>query len=192
MLLRVLSILSLALTLVSQAEAHPLPGIAPSLSSGFAHPFLGMDHLLAMSCIGLWFGALRPQHGGMGGLTLVLSVALGAMLATFPLGDAWLEPSLSTSLILLGILVAGRVSWVAGFGVTIATGLLHGYAHAHEMPESVDSLLYGVGFLLSTSGLLFMGGVLGRLLRQHARVLVGLGILISLEGAALLLSGQAA
>ena len=60
------------------------------------------------------------------------------------------------------------------------------------MPETVDSLLYAVGFLLSTSGLLFMGGVLGHLLRQHARTLMGLGILISLEGAALLLSGQAA
>ena len=39
---------------ISAAHAHSSEGIAGGLASGFLHPILGFDHLVAMVAVGLW------------------------------------------------------------------------------------------------------------------------------------------
>ena len=42
------------LAVASPASAHVGQGLGFSIAGGFAHPFLGLDHLAAMVAVGLW------------------------------------------------------------------------------------------------------------------------------------------
>jgi urease accessory protein len=46
----------------SEAWAHISHGAATGFISGFAHPLSGLDHVLAITAVGLWAGGLgrRP------------------------------------------------------------------------------------------------------------------------------------
>ena len=51
------SVLAITLALITNAAvAHPQAGGAHAhdFFSGFAHPFTGLDHLLAMLAVGIW------------------------------------------------------------------------------------------------------------------------------------------
>jgi hypothetical protein len=51
----------LSLLLGSTAEAHVGTGLAGGFASGFKHPLIGFDHVLAMVSVGLWGAFLgRP------------------------------------------------------------------------------------------------------------------------------------
>jgi urease accessory protein len=50
----------LAMVLPTAAEAHVMAGEGGGFLHGFEHPLSGLDHMLAMFCVGLW-GA---QMGG--------------------------------------------------------------------------------------------------------------------------------
>jgi urease accessory protein len=53
-------LLVLALTALgsSSAQAHTGAGEIMSFSPDFAHPFHGLDHVLAMTAVGMWAGFL--------------------------------------------------------------------------------------------------------------------------------------
>ena len=40
------------------ADAHTGIGMATGLAAGLSHPFAGLDHLLAMTAVGLWAASL--------------------------------------------------------------------------------------------------------------------------------------
>ena len=48
------------------AFAHPGPLGHDGLAAGFAHPFSGWDHMLAMAALGLWLGGTRSPAAGHG------------------------------------------------------------------------------------------------------------------------------
>ncbi len=178
---------SLLLLPTSEASAHLLEGEMLGVTDGFLHPIIGLDHLLAMIGIGFWLGSqVHRCSFRMLGL-LLISLILGAILAVLPSSTLWLEPGLASSVLLLGLLIAGRFPRSVGYGLSILAGLLHGYAHGHEIPATVGALDYGLGFLMATAGLLSLGWFLGSKAR-HAPIFQRLcGALMMAMGVQMLL-----
>ena len=181
-------ILSFLILLLSsfEANAHLLQGELLGGVDGFLHPMRGLDHVLAMSGIGFWLGGQETAYSfRMLGL-LLLSVVVGALLAVLPASGVWLEPGLASSVILLGLLVAGWFPRHVGYGLSIGAGLLHGYAHGLEIPASVDALVYGFGFLTATASLQTVGWFLGSRVRNAPWVTRLFGALMVTLGAQML------
>lgn len=170
-----------------EVSAHLLEGEQFGLTEGFLHPLVGFDHLLAMTGIGFWLGMQDESYSyRMLGL-LLFSLILGAILAVLPASTFWLEPGLSSSVILLGLLIAGRFPRSVGYSLSIAAGFLHGYAHGLEIPATVSALNYGFGFLTATAGLQAMGWIVGSKVRHAPIIPRMLGALMMVTGAHMLI-----
>lgn len=159
---------SLALA-AGTASAHTGEHAVAGFASGLAHPFLGLDHLLAMIAVGLW----AAQQGGRA-LWAVPTAFLGAMVA----GGwfAWaggalqqVETGIGLSVLVLGLLIATRRRWATPVGMAVAAAfaLFHGYAHGLEMPQAASPVLYALGFVLATVAL-HGTGIAGNYVGRHA------------------------
>lgn len=189
-----LLIFTLALLVPVAASAHPgLPGHTHGFANGFAHPLSGLDHLLAMTAVGLW----AAQRGGralwMVPLAFVSVMAFGGMLGMAGLGQIPLiEQAIAASVLVLGIFlaVAARLPMWASVLVIGLFAMFHGYAHGAEMPATASGLLYGLGFVLATASLHLFGIGLG-LAAQKANSMKAVrcaGVAIAACGIYLLLS----
>jgi len=151
-----------ALTLAlasSAAMAHTGAGAhSHGFLAGFAHPFTGLDHLLAMLAVGIW--SVRQPNARWLQATFVGMVMAGMASGAAGLAIPGLETGIAATVVLMGVLiaVAARLPVAAGAAMVGAFALLHGNAHGHELPQAMSA----VGLLLA-SGLLVIGGsVLGR------------------------------
>lgn len=135
------------------ALAHPGHDAA-SFASGFAHPFGGLDHLLAMFAVGL-YAARQP-----GAARWALPVGfVAAMLAGAGLGAAGValpavESGIALSVLVLGLLIAlaARLPLAASLPMVAAFALFHGFAHHAEMGGAALAT-YAAGFALATAAL---------------------------------------
>ncbi len=175
--------------LAGAAHAHTGDAHGAGFVHGFAHPFGGLDHLLAMVTVGLW----AAQRGGRALWVVPLSF-LGMMLVGGLLGLNGVElPSvelgIAASLVVLGSLVALAVRPSAWLGAAIvgAFAVFHGHAHGAEAPEAGAPALYAVGFVAATA-LLHLLGIAG--FRSVAAAKIG-GTLVRVAGAAVAASGVA-
>jgi urease accessory protein len=157
-----------------------------SLAAGFAHPFSGIDHLLAFAAIGLW----AAQHAGraMSLLPAVFLAAMGAGAAVGATGAGipGLEAGIAVSLGMLGLLIAfaARLPLAAGAALVSLFALMHGYAHGLELPPDTSAALYGAGFLAATA-LLHMVGLLAGLVAKQMlllRTVRTAGVMIAATG----------
>lgn len=141
----------LSLCLIPQLASAHLLHSANGFSYGFMHPFSGWDHLLVMIAIGLL--AVQLNIYWQLPLTFILSMSLGGFLGIYQIPFSLLEPCLLGSVILFGflLLIPKQLPLGIAFSLTALTGLLHGYAHGLEMPQTHAGLYYGLGFLLATS-----------------------------------------
>ncbi|MFO7543611.1 MAG: HupE/UreJ family protein [Thiobacillus sp.] len=168
----------IALCLVAgSAAAHTGDHPASGFASGLAHPFLGLDHLLAMIAIGLW----AAQQGGRA-LWAVPAAFVSAMLLGGVLGSAgWALPQIETgiavSVLVLGLLIAThrRAPLLAGMTLAAVFALFHGTAHGLEMPQTATPALYALGFVLATA-CLHGAGMAGSLIGRYTMRLAGMGI----------------
>lgn len=166
-------------------------GAGGGWSDGFAHPFSGIDHVVAMVAVGLW----AAQNGRralwlLPGFFAAL-MTLGAALAVAGVDLPGSEDGIALSVAVLGVLlaVAARPGLAAGVVVVGLFGLVHGYAHGVEMPESATPVLYALGFLSATALLQLVGIALGlaaasrvgqRLLPIGAAAIAGIGVTLML------------
>ena len=91
----------------------------------------------------------------------------------------------------LGLLIALSLQLPAALSVAVTAlfGLLHGYAHGLELPQSAAPAEYALGFLAATATLHLSGIAAGLTMRQHHALLSRLlGSAIALSGAYLLAS----
>ena len=175
------------------AAAHTLTGALGGLHNGLAHPFLGIDHMLAMLAVGLW----AAQLGGSA-LWKVPLAFVGTMLI-----GAWLG--------LGGDIHSVRRNCGRGLGAGAGSGnqsamaagatacgplvgvfaLFHGFAHGSELPLAAAPLGYFAGFAVATATLHGLGAAAGCLLSAHAQNrlvraggagLAGAGLLLLLIG----------
>lgn len=170
--------------------AHP-GHAAPGLGAGIAHPFTGLDHLLAMFAVGLWAAQSHQQRAAIWALpaTFLLALAGGAALAINGLTLPWVEQGIASSVLALGLLIAiaARLPAAPSLLITAGFGMAHGYAHGLEIPAVASPLLYATGFLLATTCLHLAGVAVGAMTRQHTKLLIRpVGMAIAATGMGML------
>lgn len=169
------------------ASAHPGLGTAGAVA-GLVHPFLGLDHVLAMLAVGLWGGRVGGRARWQLPLAFLAAMAAGAALGLLGWYLPGLETGIAASVLVLGLLTAltlqlppvVRTALVAGFA------LLHGLAHGAELPDGAEASGFVAAFLAATAVLHGLGLVLGA--RLDTRWQRWLGMAVAVAGAGLLAS----
>lgn len=187
------SSLAVVPALVLAHPGHEHSHDAVGFISGLAHPFGGLDHLLAMLAVGLWSALSFKQWSQIiaAPFSFVLVLAIGALLAMNGVMAVGVEPTILVSLMVLGLLCATRLNLSATLGSAIVAlfALAHGMAHGAELPVGQSATLYMLGFLLSTVIIHSLGIALGVWLKHKSvwftRVIGGA---TAAYGAALLLN----
>lgn len=179
-----------ALLLASQAQAHTGDGAVGGFLSGFTHPILGWDHVVAMVAVGLWGTFLGKPSIWLLPVVFPLVMAFGGALGVLGIPVPAVETGIALSGVVLGLLVAFGVRapiWLAAVLVGVFA-IFHGHAHGTELPEAANPFAYGIGFVIGT-GLLHLGGVGFGFLSRYAagRIAVrGAGGVIAAVGGAFL------
>ena len=156
-------------TILPVAEAHTFGSQGAGLMAGLTHPFVGLDHLLAMFAVGIWAGQLGGRAVWLIPLTFVSVMAVAATLASFGLLLPLMEPAIACSVLVLGLLIAGSVRLPTSVCALLVSlfAVFHGYAHGLELPQAASPILYGAGFVLATALLHGLGIGFARNSRQH-------------------------
>jgi len=174
----------------SVAFAHPGHNVS-GLAAGLMHPFSGFDHLLAMVAVGLWAAQSGGRKIWLLPAVFMTMLAVGAGTAMHWQSLPLVETGIATSVLALGLLIALSMQLPASLSVAITAlfGLLHGYTHGLELPQSAAPAEYALGFLAATATLHLSGIAVGIVTRQsYAALAKMLGVLIAACGAYLLVS----
>ena len=171
------------------AEAHTFGAHGAGFAEGLAHPFLGLDHLLAMLAVGLWAAQLGGKAKWLAPGAFV-SVMAGAACLALSGVEAMpaMEPAIAISVIILGLFVAFsvRLPLQASVGLIALFAFFHGLAHGMEIPQTASPLVYGIGFVSATAMLHGIGISLGLAYCRRGSLLSWGGSMIALTGLYLL------
>ena len=180
------------LATTSVAMAHSDAGsLSGGFASGFMHPLLGPDHVIAMVAVGLWGVFLKKPAIWLLPIVFPLVMAFGGALGVVGVPVPAVETGIALSGLVLGLMVAFAVKaplWLAAILVGIFA-IFHGHAHGTELPEATGPMAYSVGFVVATGLLHLFGIVFGELSRWDwgdkvvraggaAIALAGLGFLV--------------
>ncbi|MEO0958380.1 MAG: HupE/UreJ family protein [Pseudomonadota bacterium] len=183
-------LLALIAAVPRSAMAHSAGGIPGGFVSGFVHPMVGWDHVVAMVAVGLWGAFLGAPAIWSLPVVFPLVMAFGAVLGIVGVPVPAVEIGIAASAVVLGLLILfkARLPLVAASLIVGAFAIFHGYAHGTELPAAANPAAYAVGFVIAT-GLLHLAGIaFGLLIRQPRGVYAvqaGGGV-ISLVGVAFL------
>ncbi|HIO92021.1 MAG TPA: HupE/UreJ family protein [Leucothrix mucor] len=142
----------------AHADAASISG---GFISGFIHPILGLDHVVAMVAVGLWGVFLGRPAIWILPVVFPLVMAFGGALGVAGVDIPYIEAGIALSGVVLGLAVAFAVRpplWIAAIIVSIFA-IFHGHAHGTELPNAANPLVYSVGFVIGT-GLLHLAGIL--------------------------------
>jgi urease accessory protein len=139
-----------------------------AVAMGFAHPFTGIDHLMAMIGLGLW-SATSARRVWAAPLAFAAMLVVGALLGRSGVALPAVEPMIAASLLVIGLLAATRAQLPTAAGVAIAAvfALFHGAAHGQEFGGAAGAEVLG-GMVAATMLLHAAGIVLGRALQARA------------------------
>jgi urease accessory protein len=183
------------LLLAASASAHE-GGVAGGFSSGFMHPVLGWDHIVAMVAVGLWGAFLGRPAIWVLPIVFPMVMAFGGAIGLSGLHLPAVETGIALSAIVLGAVVAFAVRppiWVAA-AVVGSFAVFHGYAHGVELPKAADPLAYSLGFVVATGLLHLLGIAIGLVVRWPAGKIAvrAVGAAIAMAGVAFLTGFAAA
>ena len=182
---RSLAVSILLMACVSAASAHSdAAGMAGGFTSGFFHPLLGWDHVIAMVAVGLWGAFLGMPALWLLPVVFPLVMTVGGALGVMGVPLPAVETGIALSAVALGAVVAAALRpplWVAAVLVGVFA-IFHGHAHGTELPDAADPVAYSLGFVMAT-GLLHLAGIaLGLVTRWPAGITavraVGAGIAV--------------
>jgi urease accessory protein len=182
------TLLALALA-PGMALAHVGHGSTNGFVSGFLHPIGGLDHILAMTAVGLFAWTLGGRALWAVPLAFVAAMALGGALGMAGLGLPLVEIGITLSIVVIGALVAFRLKLPTVLAMTIVGvfAIFHGHAHGTEMAPGASGLGYGIGFVVATA-LLHGAGILAGM--GLGRLATGGGIpLARASGAVIAMAG---
>ncbi|MBU1212382.1 MAG: HupE/UreJ family protein [Alphaproteobacteria bacterium] len=168
------------------AQAHTSEGVAGGFLSGFLHPILGYDHLVAMVAVGLWGAFLGTPAIWLLPIVFPTVMAIGGAIGILGIPMPAVDLLVAGSAVVLGACIALALRapiWIAALLVG-AFAIFHGHAHGSELPQAADPLAYAFGFVIAT-GLLHVSGIgLGLLSRYRAGEygVRGLGVAIAVVG----------
>ena len=172
------------------ASAHTGQFFHEGLHAGFAHPFDGFDHLLAMIAVGLW----AAQMGGRA-TWIVPSIFVATMLGGWILGMQGFtlpfhEQGIALSVLMLGLAVTFALKpnqWVTAAMVAVFA-IFHGAAHGTEMPVNANAFTYVCGFLLATLALHSCGVLFAKTVLIQKTLVPSVGMIIAAFGLVFILS----
>ena len=172
----------------SSAFAH-VGAHASGFAAGVAHPFSGLDHVLAMVAVGLWAAQLGRPAAWLLPLVFPAVMALGAAAGMSGIALPVVEIALAGTVLALGLVTACalRPSLAVSAGLIAAFALIHGYSHGAELPAASAALSYGAGFVAATFALHAIGLAIGTLPR-HALGPRAAGAAIAAAGLVLLVT----
>ena len=154
--------LCLLLLTTGSAFAHVGLGQVETFQTGFVHPLIGIDHVLAMVAVGLYAASL-----GGAALWLVPCAFVGMMIVGGVIGYSGIplplvEQAIGLSVVVMGLAVAlgVRLPVVVAMGLVGLFALFHGHAHGSEA-ELASFLPYAAGFIVATVALHVAGISLG-------------------------------
>ena len=178
---------TLCLLAASTAFAHPGHGAETNgFMAGLAHPFTGLDHLLAMLAVGLW-SATTTKRIWLAPLSFAGMLLIGALLAVNGLVVPAVEPTIAASVLALGLLIMASVRLPDFISAALvgSFALFHGAAHGVELGASAAL----VGMVIATAVLHSAGIGTGLLLKARSLWWQrGIGAGIALTGAGLALN----
>ena len=154
------------------AMAHPGHGDSVGFLAGFAHPFTGIDHLLAMLGVGIWGG---QQRRGLGLSAMFLGMMLlGALAGMAGLTVPGLETGIAATVALAGLAIALALALPNWLGMLLVGvfALAHGNAHGQELPTASAAC----GFLLASAILLCAGRFIGQVLAERMLRVAGMAL----------------
>ena len=171
------------------AAAHTGHGF-DGFAAGFAHPFGGIDHLLAMIAVGAWAAQQGARAVWALPAAFVGVMALGGIIGFSGLALAGTESVIVASVLVLGAVVAAaaRLPLAVAAPLVGAFALFHGIAHGAELPAAANAPAYAAGFVAATAVLNAAGialafalrGAKPRLaLRALGAAQVGAGVLLA-------------
>lgn len=140
------------------AMAHPGHAEVSGFAAGFAHPFFGLDHLIAMVAIGVW----AVQYGTRAALALpggfVGGMIAGCAIAFAGIAIPEVEGAIALSVLALGVALTlqARTPLAMAAALALLAGTFHGNAHGLEASGAASE--YMTGFVVATA-LLHAGGV---------------------------------
>ena len=162
------------------AMAHPGHGENAGFLAGLAHPFKGIDHLLAMLGVGIWGG--QQRRGLVQPATFLGMMLFGALAGMAGLPVPGLETGIAATVVLVGLAIALALAvpnWLA-VGLVGIFALAHGSAHGQELPSASAAC----GFLLASAMLLCAGRFTGQVLAE--RLLRVAGVALTAAGVVLM------
>jgi urease accessory protein len=179
---------ALAVCVAAAPAAAHTGHVTSGLGAGLAHPFMGLDHLLAMVAVGLW-AAMQPTGRAWRAPALFVAVlTAGAAVGMAGVEVPFVEPGILASVILFGLMIAGATLLPPAAAMTAiaAFAFLHGHAHGTEAVGSVAG--YMTGFIAASAALHLGGYAAGSMLRQIRYALPAAGLVIAAAGAAMMAS----
>ena len=181
--------LAFSLVVAEPAAAHTGLG-AHSAFDGVIHPFLGVDHLMAMVAVGILAAIARDRRvAWLTPIGFVAGMVVGGALGMAGVGFPGTELVIAVSVIALGVLIS-TVRHDVGLWLPLLAatfGAVHGHAHGAELPVNAVPALYVVGFVLATGALHFAGVGFGVALRNRAKARTVAAAVMSCAGVALLI-----
>ena len=187
-----LPVLLAACAFTTIAHAHTGQGALGGFLSGFVHPVLGIDHLLAMLLVGIWGAQMGGDNVWKLPVVFPLVMSGGGFAGAAGLPLPGVETAIALSVIVLGLAVA--FTWkppeLAAMLIVGAFAVFHGFAHGAELPEAADGVAFGIGFVLTT-GLIHIAGIgfgIAALRYYNGRIARFAGAVMSLAGVYFLLA----
>nr|WP_283104186.1 HupE/UreJ family protein [Shewanella gelidimarina] len=190
--MRLISLVFLTLFFALPIQAHELHS-SGGFISGFNHPVLGFDHMLAMICVGLLSTRLGDRAIWTVPTVFVLFMLIGGIIGLLAIPIPFVEIGIATSVLLLGLALAidKRLPQLLVMGFVALFAIFHGHAHGVEMPQLADPALYVLGFIFGTASIHIVGVLLGMAMQQkdpQHRLIRSSGGVIALIGGYILVS----
>ena len=169
---------------IPTAGAHTLATDGAGFIGGLAHPFRGLDHILAMIAVGLW----AVQIGGSAlwrlPLSFIVMMVVAALIGASGVNLPSVEMLIAASVVCLGLILVFAIRLPVNVSMLLVGlfAVFHGYAHGLEMPQAGSALFFGSGFVLATALLHLSGIALGKIAyRQHLLSRLS-GVMIAIAG----------
>src|SRR5262245_35813328 len=153
-----------ALAVASPAHAHIIGAAGAGLAQGLAHPFSGLDHILAMVAVGVWAAQTGRPALWVLPVAFPLAMAVGGLLGVAGVPVPGIEAGIAASVLGLGLLIAFQAKPPLAISVALFA-LFHGHAHGTELPQATSPVLYGLGFVVATAILHLIGLTIGFAMR---------------------------
>ncbi len=156
---RVLVILALVCVSPEFAFAHIEGGALGGFQSGFTHPIIGIDHLLAMLAVGIWGAQIGGRNVWTLPVTFPLIMAAGGIFGMSGFALPHVELGIALSVLVLGLAIcfAWQAPEWAALSLIAVFAIFHGFAHGTELPGAIDPASYSIGFVVATGAIHIVG-----------------------------------